>query len=67
MGKKPEVIWMEVTNDEYELPVAVADTTRELAEMTGVRRNAIMEAWSRYNHGIYKRCRWHKVCLEDAE
>ena len=31
-------LYMAVTNDEYELPVAVADSKTELANMTGISR-----------------------------
>lgn len=34
-------IYMKVTNDKYEHPIAIADTQRELAEMLGVTKNAI--------------------------
>ena len=34
-------IWMYVTDDEYELPMAVADTCAELAKLVGVTTNAI--------------------------
>lgn len=49
---------MRVTDDEYELPVAIADTHRELAEMCGVHRNTIASALckARRNGGnsVYK-------------
>ena len=35
------IVYMAVELDEYELPYAVADTVRELAEMLGVTRNAV--------------------------
>lgn len=34
-------IWMYVTDDEYELPMAVADTCGQLAKLVGVTANAI--------------------------
>lgn len=32
------MLYLAVTNDEYELPVAVADSKSELARMTGISR-----------------------------
>ena len=39
MGK---YLWMAVTPDEYELPLCVADTARELAEKYGTTTNTII-------------------------
>ena len=39
-------IYMRVTEDEYELPIAVADSQTELAQMVGVSRNSIASALS---------------------
>ena len=36
-----EVIWLAVTPDKYELPVAVADTAAELGKLIGKTANAI--------------------------
>lgn len=35
--RKPYFLWMQVLNDEYELPLYVADTAKELAEFAGVK------------------------------
>ena len=40
--KKKQYIWMAVTADEYEHPIAVADTAEELGRMIGVSRNTIL-------------------------
>ena len=39
-------VYMCVTDDELELPVAVADTARELAKLCGTTENAIHSAIS---------------------
>ena len=36
-----KTIYMQITNDIYELPTAVADTMVELSKMTGMSRAAI--------------------------
>lgn len=35
-------LWMAVSNDEYELPLAVADTAEELGKMLGIHRITVM-------------------------
>ena len=40
MNKK-NILWMQVSKDEYELPLAVADTASALAKICGVTENAI--------------------------
>lgn len=50
-------IWMEVTQDEYELPVAVAGSLNALARILGVTPSAI-------SHGVKKfgsRSKYRKV------
>ncbi|MCQ2106530.1 MAG: hypothetical protein MJZ26_12150 [Fibrobacter sp.] len=34
-------LYMEVSKDEYELPLVVTDSVRELAEITGVKESTI--------------------------
>lgn len=48
-------MWMKVSDDKYELPVAVADTAAELARILGVRTNVIYSAVSHYERGDIKR------------
>lgn len=43
MEKGIQYIWMKVTNDEYELPLAVADSSFELSKILGLSRNAVNE------------------------
>lgn len=43
-------IWLCVDADEYELPIAVADSARELAEKMGTSKNNVENnAWREYN------------------
>ena len=43
-------VYMQVTHDEYELPIAVADSATELADMLGTTKASILSAISHYNH-----------------
>ena len=53
-------IWMMVTRDKYELPLAIADTARELAELTGLHKTSIMKGALSYEAGS-KCSRFRKV------
>lgn len=46
-------LYMKVTRDKYELPLAVADSKRELAEMLGTSINCVYSAYS-HGHKTYK-------------
>lgn len=45
-------IYMAVTSDKYELPVDVADTAQELADMRGLTRGSLMTYISKAQSGV---------------
>lgn len=53
-------IYMKTTNDKLDLPVAVADNARELANMLGVSVNSV---WSCISKGISG---YHKIVLPEV-
>ena len=61
-----ETVWMEVTNDKYELPTCVASTATELARILGKSESTVYNA-------IYRarerggRCRYVKVPLQEDD
>lgn len=59
-------LWMMVTNDKYELPMAVADSAEELARMTGTTANVIYSAVSHAKKLGYKSI-YVKVEIEEGE
>ena len=59
-------IWLKVTNDKYELPVAVADSASELAQLLGIKKNNIFSAISHAQKQGYK-CQYRKVVIKDGE
>lgn len=61
-----QTIYMLMTTDKYELPLAVADTTRELSALIGVREDAIRSAMSKARKRGSK-CRYVKVVIEEEE
>ena len=61
----PVYLYMVVTDDEYELPLIVCDTIRELARCTGVDENSISCGLARYEKGIHKHSKYRRVLVED--
>ena len=64
MGKKP-YLWICVEADEYELPLAVADTATELAKMLGVTKTSIENCVSKECDGSISGKRYKKVRREE--
>lgn len=54
-------VWVAYGDDPARLPIAVADSARELGAILGTTKNNIMSAWSKYNAGRAKSCRYHRV------
>lgn len=57
--------WLAVTADKYELPLAVADTAKELGKMVGLSRNTIETCAYRGISGSQKGRRYIKVPREE--
>ena len=61
-------VWMKVSDDEYELPVAVADSLAALARLCGVTEASIYSSMSKARHGIRKTLyRKVRIDLDDTE
>lgn len=64
-------LYVAVTGDRYELPIAVAETAKELAKMLGVKENSIYKAVHRQKHGLVKglkkEIKYYKIELEDDD
>ena len=60
--------WMEVENDKYELPIACADTAKELAVIVGSSENSIYSSIAHAKAGGYKsRFIRGEIEVEDCE
>ncbi len=53
-GKKLKYLYMATTKDEYELPIAVADSVSELAEMLDMKPTTISIYLTLGRPGFYK-------------
>ncbi len=60
-------VWIKVTKDEFELPVAIADTAEELAEILGVDRSTILSAVRRYERGEVSFSVYRRLEIGDEE
>lgn len=58
-------LYMKVTRDEYELPVAVAETKAELARMLGMKREKVRSAFAKVKKYGYKHPTYVVVEVED--
>lgn len=58
-------VWILVTKDEFELPVAIADTAKELARICGVSNRTIISGALRSKSGKVKKSRYIKVEIDD--
>lgn len=61
--KKAKSIWMKITSDRFELPVAVADTAVELAKLCGVTANGIYSQMSRVRSGELESCPYLRITI----
>ena len=60
-------IYMKVSKDKYELPEIVADSTLELSQLMGVRKNSVDSAISKQKHGVRRKSMYVVVEIEDDE
>lgn len=58
--RTPRFLWLEVTKDEYELPIAVADSAAELSEVLGLDADSVMSSYSKAKRKGYW-CKYKKV------
>lgn len=60
-------VWMRITRDKYELPLAIADSAEELAEICNVERSTVASMASSYEKGKLKTSRYICVNVEEDE
>lgn len=56
----PKQLYLKVTNDKYELPVAVGDSVIDLARLLGLNRSSLESVFSKVRHG-HKGYRMYKI------
>ena len=65
MKRKKAIVWMAVSQDKLSLPVAIADTAKELAELLGTTENNVKSSASKSKHGVYKNSRYIAVRIDE--
>lgn len=60
-------VYMKVTQDEYELPLAIASTVQELADICGTSANNIRSTMSRHKSGKFKKTKYVKVEVSEED
>ena len=64
MSKKM-YLYVATTRDKYELPIAVADSSGELADMLGIPKKTVYMYMSKGNSANPKRTGFHKIFVGD--
>lgn len=59
---KKKYLWLMVTKDKYQLPLAVADTAEELGQMVGVSRTTIIKSVTHR-----KKSRYIRICIDEED
>lgn len=60
-------LYMVVTNDKYELPVAVSEKRVEIAKMTGMALSSVCNAFARADRTKNPTGKYKYVIVEDGE
>jgi len=58
-------LYLKVTNDKFELPVAVADSVIELSEMIGIHRRSLESIFCKIRKGKYGNSMYKIVEVDD--
>ena len=63
--RKPHFLWMEVSKDQYELPIHIADTAKELAELAGAKNAVTIISTISHANKRGSRCKYVRVPIEE--
>ena len=58
-------VYMEITTDKYQLPIAIADSVAELAKMRGIKPATISSNIYHFNCGKVNKSKYIKVEIKD--
>ena len=61
------VLYLAVSPDRYGLPIAVADSARELERMLGLGRGTVISHISKVRHGTRRKQKYLKIGIDDEE
>lgn len=66
-GKNLKYLYVATTRDKYELPIAVADSVKELAELTGIPYKTIAMLMTPVNQKNRPHSGFYKVYVGDED
>ena len=61
------VLYLAVSPDRYGLPIAVADSARELERMLGLGRGTVISHISKVRQGGLKKQKYFRIEIDDEE
>ena len=64
-GKKYDSVWVAYSKKHPYLPIAIADSAEELAEIVGVKTSTVEAMWSKFWRGKISRTRYAWVLIEE--
>lgn len=67
MNKKPRFVWMEISKDQYELPIHIADSAKELAELTGAKNQVVINSAISHAKKRGGWCKYVRVPIAEEE
>lgn len=62
-----DFVWVAYDSSRARLPVAIAATADDLAEIMGVTRNAVESTWCSYRRGRLKTTKYAKVYIGGSD
>lgn len=63
-GRRCRYVWVAYSKAPPYLPVAIADTAKELAAVVGLKEKSVISSWYRYRRGEFKETRYHRIKIE---
>jgi len=63
--KRKRYLYMIVTQDEFDLPIAVSESPSEIARIAGTTSNNVMSIACNAEKGIIKRSKYRRVLKDD--
>ena len=64
---QPNIVWIAVSSDEYELPIAIADKAWELAAIMRTTTSIVRSYDVKYRKGEIKKARFLRVEVDEDD
>lgn len=63
--RNTKYVWMAVEANDYELPIAIANTADDLGKIVGINPHLLRQAFQKGSNGMHWGFRIYKVNIED--